>query len=58
MAVLTAMHVVLINWNSAAMQCSEVCFVIVEVELRISMLGFLEFLSDVCLEVDKYFILA
>ena len=48
MAVLTAMHVVLINWNSAAVQCSEVCFVIVEVELRISMLGFLEFLSDVC----------
>ena len=51
MAVLTAMPVVLINWNSAV----AVRFVLfVEVELRISVLGFLGFLPDVCLEVDKY----
>ena len=36
-------------------QCSAVRFVLfVEVELRISMLGFLGVLPDDCLEVDKF----
>ena len=38
-------------------QCSGVRFVLFfEVELRISLLGFLKFLTDVCLEVCKYVI--